>query len=99
MKNTKCWLYMLSESDCGEFVKIGITGGHPRARLAELQTGNPRKLKLESAWECPDRASAASLERSILEQMAPHISRGEWIRGDVFQIFCFVHDQAMEVMP
>lgn len=95
----KCWLYMMSEIDCGEFVKIGITGGNPYARLTELQTGNPRRLKLESAWELPDRTSAASLERSILQDMAPHISRGEWIKGDIFQVFCLVHDRVMEAHP
>lgn len=39
------YVYAITEDGCGEYVKLGYSV-NPQKRVAELQTGNPRKLVL-----------------------------------------------------
>ncbi|MFE6429337.1 GIY-YIG nuclease family protein [Streptomyces rochei] len=52
-------------------VKIGYTGGDPRARLAALQTGQPMKLSL--LWACP-----GNFEADLHLHFDAYHYRGEW---------------------
>lgn len=65
-------LYAVAGAD---LVKIGITVGLIKQRLACLQTGSPVKLKLLGFVECPAR-----LEKSIHGLLFQHHSHGEWFR-------------------
>lgn len=68
------WIYLIA---CEQplSVKIGFTTKHPRARLKQLQTGNPNKLKL-IGW-FPGSLQA---EREIHESMAEFRLQGEWFK-------------------
>jgi hypothetical protein len=57
----------------GTAIKIGkVNGQHPRQRLAELQTGNPRPLVLVAWTHGKESAWHRALARDRL--------RGEWFR-------------------
>ncbi|MFJ7242371.1 GIY-YIG nuclease family protein [Streptomyces olivaceus] len=53
------------------YVKIGYTGGDPRRRLKELQTGQPMQLTL--LWSCP-----GDYEADLHARFAAFRHRGEW---------------------
>src|SRR5262245_48535376 len=59
----------------GEAVKVGTSKGHPRVRLDDLQTGNPRKLVLLAY-------TARPTEREAHKRLQRHRLRGEWFRPD-----------------
>ncbi|MFH8392186.1 GIY-YIG nuclease family protein [Streptomyces sp. NPDC018036] len=60
-------------AESSDLVKIGYTGGDPRTRLAQLQTGQPQQLYL--LWTC---GGGRDLERALHSRFAPYRSRGEW---------------------
>lgn len=65
----------------GTFTKVGITN-NPRKRLALLQNGNPRALRMIYAHEAPTDDAARRIERevhSILKADGKRV-RGEWFR-------------------
>jgi hypothetical protein len=76
------YVYLISSSACGP-VKIGISR-NPWGRQAELQTGNPSKLKLLEWWRVPDRETALDVERQILEFYSKRRLMGEWLNIDAF---------------
>jgi hypothetical protein len=59
--------------DQGAMVKIGYTGGNPKARLRALQTGSPMYLRV---WAYID--GTEELEAAFHNAFAPLRSHGEW---------------------
>lgn len=51
MRNKKGCVYLIEDS-CNEVYKIGVTRKSAKARLKQLQTGNPNELKLLEYFEC-----------------------------------------------
>jgi len=69
-------LYIISEGPDGP-VKIGRTISAPSARLASLQTGNPRPLHIYRSYVLPcDEVIAA--ERELHEELNLFGLIGEW---------------------
>ncbi len=60
---------------CGRHVKIGTTNGDARARLAFLQIGNPKELKLLKVFRSEHPTYA---EDRLHAMYAKHYTRGEW---------------------
>jgi hypothetical protein len=82
--NNKEHIYIISKSPCGP-VKIGISR-NPVARRRELQGGSPYRLMLMDWWTVPDRATALTVEKYVLDFYSRSGSRmsGEWINVDCF---------------
>jgi len=68
------WIYLVA---CEQplSVKIGFTTKHPRARLKQLQTGNPSKLKLMGWYP-----GSLQAEREIHDSLGEFRMQGEWFR-------------------
>jgi T5orf172 domain. len=60
----------------GEYIKIGYTRTYPIIRLKELQTGNPKPLKLLATME-----GGLSLEKELHNTFRPYKAQGEWFRS------------------
>jgi hypothetical protein len=56
-------------------IKIGWTGGSPRARAAALQTGNPEPLRLLASGP-----GTVEDEKALHDRFAAHRMSGEWFR-------------------
>lgn len=63
-----------------QVVKIGVTSGHPSARLATFQTGSPSVLELLACIEGDE-----TLERALHAAFSDYRNHGEWfvLRGTV----------------
>lgn len=70
-------VYFLREDGPDGRVKIGTTTGNPYARMATLQTGNSRELRLLVSIP-----GGADEESSLHERFAALRERGEWFRPD-----------------
>jgi hypothetical protein len=68
------WIYLIA-CEHPLSVKIGFTTKHPRARLKQLQTGNPNKLKLIGWFP-----GSLQTERDIHDSMAEFRLHGEWFK-------------------
>lgn len=66
--------------DGHEHCKIGVSK-HPKNRLYELQTGNPRLLKLITQWECQHKYQAVLIEQYCLQLMVDYFAYGEWVKS------------------
>ena len=75
MKN---YVYFIQEGNT-HLYKVGRTN-EPLTRLKQLQTGNPRRLKLYRAIECRDLASACRLELNLHKYLAGQKVFGEWYK-------------------
>lgn len=53
-KGVEGWVYFIGEEPNSGWVKIGCTRNKPEDRVAELQTGNPRRLVLLNSVTCMD---------------------------------------------
>jgi len=67
-------IYIISEKN-SDYYKVGYTAQAPLARLRELQTGNPRQLKLVRYVEIDDAYRVEQLLHAVLGKW--HITR-EW---------------------
>lgn len=74
------FVYVVSEGANGP-VKVGVAK-RPRQRLAELQIGNPRKLKLAGSWLAETRSRAIGVEFEVHAEMKRYRLRGEWLDID-----------------
>lgn len=72
-------LYLIEESD-GDCVKIGISD-NPKARLSELQTGNPNNLLLRQTWEIK-HDKPMFVEKQVHGTLKKFRVRGEWFTKD-----------------
>lgn len=67
-------IYFISD---GEFIKIGKSNNVNR-RLRELQTANPRELKLLKVIECKNETAAFELEVFLHKILQSTHQNGEW---------------------
>jgi len=67
----------------GQAVKIGKTKYHPCSRLAQLQTGNPRELKLITVAYTNPQIYGMEIESFFHSVFRDHRIRGEWYDYDV----------------
>ena len=67
-------VYLIRAED---YVKIGYARD-PDKRLAELQTGNPKRLKMMFRIPATSKRHAADLESMLHEACAEHRRQGEW---------------------
>lgn len=82
---TRYFLYGMTD---GEAVKIGFSK-EPEQRLCELQTGNPRTLKLIGTRFLAVGASAAQdAERKIHLMLQPYHLNGEWFALEAWGKVC-----------
>jgi Meiotically up-regulated gene 113 len=58
---------------CQGYYKIGYTGGDPRKRIAELQTGNPFPVEYMGSI-----SGSLEVEDALHERFAHKHVRGEW---------------------
>lgn len=65
----------------GEFIKIGIASDLDR-RLSQLQTGNPRELRVLYIIECHDMSEARSLETYLHQRLRDRCVLNEWFTFD-----------------
>jgi hypothetical protein len=72
--NAPVLVYAIVE-DGGLATKVGKCTGHPLVRLATLQTGSARELKL-LAWD------GTVTERQAHRKLWPHRIRNEWFRTE-----------------
>lgn len=81
-------------------VKIGFTRNGPKARLADMQTGSPFKLRVLGAI-----GGDMVLERLLHETFAPLREHGEWFRLEgrllalVSNLFCETHYGEVTLSP
>jgi len=60
----------------GDWIKIGYTAGEPARRIAQLQTGQPQRIKLLGT--IPGDMDA---ESGLHTELAPFRGSGEWFEG------------------
>jgi hypothetical protein len=70
-------VYFAKSSGRVPMVKIG-KANDPEARIAELQTGCPEKLKLIAVLKCKSRKHAEFMEQQAHRTFRKYRSRGEW---------------------
>lgn len=83
----------------GEHYKIGVAVD-PAKRLRELQTGNPRRLRLTFFVALPNPETAAHVERSAHHRIGRNRRVGEWFACDqdcaVWAIMKFAYPGCLE---
>lgn len=79
LKDLKGFVYLVGEEGDDRYVKIGESKDHPRYRLRDLQTGNPRKLTLLGFLQCSDRLST---ERQLHMKHIRQNHLQEWFKKD-----------------
>lgn len=75
MKDRTCYVYFI-QSGCGA-IKVGIAK-NPDKRMANMQTGHNKLLRLIAKFPQPDRNSARLLERELHDLFSEYRIRGEW---------------------
>lgn len=90
------YVYLIAEGEEGP-VKIGVSK-NPGWRICELQSGNPRKLKLIHCWLMMSRSEAFEFEQKMLRQLAERRMAGEWIDADVDFIRDLIETDLEEVV-
>lgn len=76
----KHYVYFIREAEGS--TKIGVSN-NPDARLATMQTGNPRTLTIEARLGPFGRAEAYSVERRMHRVFRRWHVRGEWFESEV----------------
>lgn len=76
-------VYLIQSGEVGP-VKIGLTSGDPRKRIAQLQTGNPIPLRLRATM-----AGDVTVERHLHSKLGRFHISGEWFEPDaaIFEAF------------
>lgn len=77
IKNPKSWVYFIKS---GPFIKIGVSD-NVSARLDNLQTASPYKLKLVAKIGCIDRTNAFNTEKKIHSLIKSFRLNGEWFHS------------------
>ena len=84
-KNTDKKQYLYGISD-GEMIKLGMSY-NPKSRIKELQTSNPKDLKMIWSYytgKCVQ--TARNLEKKLHRRCKKHKVRGEWFSMDCFDL-------------
>ena len=90
------FVYFISECHShklrgGSAVKIGVAK-NPAARLAELQTGNPKELELALTFGPMSEKQAYQLESRFHSKFRKYRIRGEWFRKLLFSELKLIDD-------
>lgn len=72
-------MYVVHEADDPSVCKIGIAVDVAK-RLATLQIGTWRPLRVAAALHLPSQEAAESVEAAVHQAFAPLHCRGEWFR-------------------
>lgn len=75
-ENPKCFVYFITD---GEYVKIGVAQ-NVKSRLREIQTGNPKPLKVLYTHGVSDEKKAFYLESKLHAEYRDFRKTGEWFR-------------------
>lgn len=81
-KKHKPSVYFVTTGSVQGYVKIGMTSGEIKKRIAELQTGNPLKIILLGWIGCSSRKKARSLELRLHSMFQNKKKLGEWFDLD-----------------
>lgn len=74
----KSYVYIITD---GEDCKVGVSD-NPAKRLKQLQTGNPKKLKIVDTFEVPRKEIAFKVEKEAHSKIQSlYEKRGEWFKG------------------
>lgn len=73
----QCYLYVIVPEGAERPAKIGITA-NPDARLKQLQTGNPQRLRIYETFWALTREEAAYWEELAHQLFREHRMAGEW---------------------
>lgn len=69
------------------YVKFGVTTyENHKARIAQLRTANPLKLKYIALVQISSREAAFKLERVIHESLESHRLQGEWFNNHPYTL-------------
>jgi predicted GIY-YIG superfamily endonuclease len=80
------YVYIIAqELEDAVYFKVGIASD-VRARLAQLQTGNPHELEIAFSAGFPTRKIARLIEREAHNYLAKHRAHGEWFLCSYQQI-------------
>lgn len=63
--------------ECPGHVKIGLSG-IPEQRMAELQVGNPHRLRIAASYRFQSRTAAYVAEKGAHMMLRDHAAAGEW---------------------
>jgi hypothetical protein len=69
------YVYAIHAPETPNHVKLGLSS-NPQARLRQLQTGNPQKLKLIWHFPCPNMAQLEDTFHAVFDKY--RIAGGEW---------------------
>lgn len=75
------YVYFIRSGKKGD-IKIGKSN-NPEKRMAELQTGNPKKLRLIASIHCKSEQEAFSLEKKIHQLFRKRRLHGEWFHKNI----------------
>lgn len=84
-KNTDKKQYLYGVSD-GEMIKLGMSY-NPKSRIKELQTSNPKDLKMVWSYYTGNCIQTArNLEKKLHRRCKKYRVRGEWFSMDCFDL-------------
>lgn len=73
-----CYVYIIQAGDKkGAPIKVGVSE-NPEKRLTQLQTGNPKVLRLLMTFECNDKHHAFKLEKTLHFMLRGQGILNEW---------------------
>lgn len=87
-----CYVYVITDCPLDEsevddlgvsMVKIGHTAGNIKHRIRQLQTGNPRPLRVLEIFEYENTEMAKQMEKMIHWKLSGHGLIGEWFAYQV----------------
>ena len=80
-KEAPYWVYVMSD---GEFLKIGYSK-NPKKRIKDVQSGNPKQLKIPVKWQVAGRNNAKKLETTLHKHYGKLRKKGEWFCGSILE--------------
>ncbi len=72
-------LYLIAETGCEKWCKIGIGIGRVAERFDNLQQGNPRRLRLVRFWQFNDLSDAKAVESRLFAMYPTTDGGAEWL--------------------
>ena len=75
-------VYFIQCRDKNGPIKIGLAMDVEK-RLAQLQVGNPYKLKVIASFYVDSKIKAQQIEKSLHKKFMKHSIRGEWFTSNI----------------
>lgn len=92
-----CYVYLIRSGNKSDApIKIGMAND-PQTRIAELQVGNPKELKIVATIPCKDRLQARHMEAYLHGKLSVINIRGEWFKstgGDINRVLKDMSDHS-----